>query len=127
MADGGPAGFGSALAEDDASASQVVRRKLDLDPVSGNDADVVFPHLAGQMGQDDVSILNLYPEHGVGERLSDHAFHFDRFFFICHRPTSLGTSATLVNSLAAVDFFQKNAQITFVSFPSEGWSWTDSY
>jgi len=111
----GPVGLGwgiLAFAEYDAATRQVVGRKFDFDPIAGNDADVILSHLAGEVGQDDVSILNLHPEHGVGEGFSDNAFHFDRFFFVCHRRKSLGTTATLVNSAPPVDFLGNNAQIS---------------
>src|SRR5947209_17856252 len=49
----------SLVAVDDAPASQVVRRQLDDDPVLGQDADVVLPHLAADMGQNLVAIGDL--------------------------------------------------------------------
>src|SRR6266566_6313294 len=42
---------GSLVAVDDASAGQVVRRELHDPPVLGQDADVVLPHLAADVGE----------------------------------------------------------------------------
>ena len=56
------------------SLGQVVRRKLDQDPVSREDADEVFPHLPRYVGQNDVFVGQLNPEHGVGQSLHDNTF-----------------------------------------------------
>src|SRR6185436_13103522 len=40
-----------AEAEGDAAAGQVIRRELDLDPVTREDADVVLAHLPGDRGE----------------------------------------------------------------------------
>src|SRR6187551_792116 len=60
------------VAVDDAPTGQVVRRKLDDDPVLGKDADVVLPHLAGDVSQHLVTIGELDAEHSVRQRL-DHS------------------------------------------------------
>jgi len=76
---------GSALAVDDAAFGQIVGGHLHLHLVAGEDADVVLAHLAGDVCRDHVAVLQLHPEHGVGEGLLHHAFHFDYIFF-CHKP-----------------------------------------
>src|SRR5215203_1937313 len=43
----------------DAAAAQVVRRELDLHPVAREDPDVVHSHLAGDVGQHLVAVLEL--------------------------------------------------------------------
>src|SRR4051812_45403373 len=63
----------SLVAVDDAPAGQIVRRKLDDDPVLGQDANVVLSHLAADVGQDFVAISELHPEHCVREWLDDPA------------------------------------------------------
>ena len=69
---------------DDAPAGQVVRRKLDDDPVLGKDADVVLPHLAADMSQYLVTIGKLHTEHGVRQRLDHSAFDLDGSVFLWH-------------------------------------------
>src|SRR4051794_35831822 len=71
-------GTGSLLvAVDDAAAGQVVGRELHDHAVLGEDADVVLPHLAADVGQDLVTVLQLHAEHRVGERLDDPALDLD--------------------------------------------------
>src|ERR687889_300351 len=69
---------------DDAPAGQVVRRKLDDDPVLGKDADVVLPHLAADVSQHLVTIRELHPEHGVRQGLDHSAFDLDGSVFLWH-------------------------------------------
>src|SRR5262245_56667444 len=70
----------SLVAVGDATAGQVVRRELHLDPVAGEDADVVHPHLAGDVREHLVAVVELDAEHGVRQRLDDRAFEHDRVF-----------------------------------------------
>src|SRR5688572_16257508 len=53
----------SLVAVDDPPSGQVVRREFDDDSVLGQDADVVLPHLAADVGQDLVTVGQLNPEH----------------------------------------------------------------
>src|SRR6476469_2339065 len=62
----------------DAATREVVRRQLDADAVTRQDADEVHPQLAADVGEHPVAILELHGEHRVGERLDDRPFHFDR-------------------------------------------------
>jgi len=41
----------------------------------------MHPHLARDMAQDDVTILQLHPERRIGQRFQDLALHLNRFFF----------------------------------------------
>ena len=68
----------SLVAVGDATPAQVVRRELDLDPVSGQDPDVVHPHLPGDVSEHLVPVLEFDPEHGVGQRFDDRSFDQDR-------------------------------------------------
>src|SRR5262245_8626171 len=61
----------------DATACQVVRRELDLDPVTGEHLDVVDPELATERGKDLVVVLERDTEHRVGEGLGDDALDLD--------------------------------------------------
>src|SRR5579885_38426 len=82
-------GLFSAVSVGDPTSGEVVRGDLDLDAVSGEDADTVHPHLSGGVGQDFVAVLQSHLEHGVGERLDDLSFHDDRVFFgLRQGPTS---------------------------------------
>src|SRR5664280_2778975 len=62
----------------DPPPSQVVGGDLHLHLVPGKDADA--PHLSGAVGQHFVAILELHPEHGVGQRLNDHSLEHDGIF-----------------------------------------------
>jgi hypothetical protein len=72
------------VAVDDAPAGEVVRRKLDDDPVLGEDADVVLPHLAADVSQHLVTISELYAEHCIRQGLDHSAFDFDGSVFLGH-------------------------------------------
>src|SRR5215469_17584485 len=71
----------SATAKDDAALAQVVGRQFHGYGVTGQDADVVLAHLAGDMGRHHMAISQFYPESRVGQGLGDLAFHLDRIFF----------------------------------------------
>src|SRR5690606_19668631 len=62
---------------DDPPAGQVVRRKLHHDPVLGQDADVVLPHLAADVSQHAMAVGELDPEHRVRKRLDHSALDLD--------------------------------------------------
>src|SRR5581483_685192 len=64
----------------DPTAIEVVRRELDLDPVAGQDADVVAPHLARDVAEHLVPVVELDLEHRVREGLDDLALHLDLLF-----------------------------------------------
>src|SRR3712207_204289 len=74
----------SLVAVDDAPASEVVRREFDDDPVLGQDADVVLPHLAADVSQNLVTIGELHAEHGVRQGLDHSAFDLDGSVFLWH-------------------------------------------
>src|SRR3954449_1971593 len=65
------------VAVDDATARQVVGRELHDHAVLGQDADVVLAHLAADVGEHPVSVLQLDPEHRVGQRLHDATLDLD--------------------------------------------------
>src|SRR4051812_14427050 len=73
----GTSGGGLLVAVDDATAGQVVGRELHDHAVLGQDADVVLPHLAADVGEDLVAVLQLHAEHRVGERLDHTALDLD--------------------------------------------------
>src|SRR6476660_3701717 len=68
----------SLVAVGDAASAEVVGGELDLDPVAGEDPDVVHAHLPGDVGEHLVPVLELDPEHGVGQRFDDRPLDQDR-------------------------------------------------
>src|SRR3712207_9542471 len=65
----------------DASPAQVVGAQLHLHPIARQYPDVVHPHLARDVRQHVVPVLELYPELRVGQRLGDGAFNLYDVFF----------------------------------------------
>ena len=55
------------MAVSDAAFREVIGRHFYLHLVSGEDFDVVHAHLAGDMGDDLVSVFQFDAEHGVAE------------------------------------------------------------
>src|SRR3954454_1142760 len=64
----------------DPPSVEVVRGELDLDAIAREDADVVAPHLAGDVPEDLVVVVELHAEHRVGEGLHDLSLHLDLVF-----------------------------------------------
>src|SRR3954471_8201372 len=72
------------VAVDDATAVEVVRRKLDLDLVAGVDPDAEAAHLARGVPEGLVAVFELDLEQSVGEGLDDLAVQLDLLFFCRH-------------------------------------------
>src|SRR3954447_25267900 len=70
----------SPMPVDDPRAVEVIRRHLDPHPIPRQDPDAEASHLARDVPEDDVAVVELYPEHGVRERLDDLAFELDLLF-----------------------------------------------
>src|SRR5262245_45849781 len=68
------------LAVDDPPLREVVGAHFDGDPVAREDADEVHPHLARDVGQDTVAVLELDEEHGVGAGLHHLRLETEGFF-----------------------------------------------
>src|SRR5947207_318409 len=66
-----------AVAVDDARAVEVVGRELAAHAIAGEDADAKAPHLARDVSEDDVVVVELDAEHGIGQRLDHLALEFD--------------------------------------------------
>ena len=62
----------------DAATTQVVGGELHLDAITRQDPDVVHSHLARDVREHLVPILELDAEHGVGQRFDNRSFHQDR-------------------------------------------------
>src|ERR1700709_438957 len=103
-----PALLGSLVAVDDPAARQVVRRQLHDDLVLGEDSDVVLTHLPADVCQDLVPVLELDPEHRVGQGLDDPALDLDGAVLLRHvlrtslagRPAPAPRSARTGSALA---------------------------
>src|SRR6266550_225350 len=67
-----------AVPVDDPPPLQIVRRELHQHPISREDPDVIHPHLPRDVGQYLVPVVELHPEHGVGQRLDDRSLNLDR-------------------------------------------------
>src|SRR6185312_7517349 len=67
-----------------AAPGQVVGRQLHHHPVLGQDADVVLPHLAADVGKHLVTILQLNTEHRIGQGLDHPALDLDGAVLLGH-------------------------------------------
>src|SRR5579884_441299 len=71
-----------AVAVDDATAREVVRRQLDADAVARGDPDEVATHPTRGVGDQPVAVVQLHLEHGVGQRLGHGGVEDDRLFLL---------------------------------------------
>src|SRR5215217_8308788 len=69
------------MAIDDARAVEVIWGDLNPNPVPRQDPDAEAAHLAGDVAEHLVAVVELHPEHRVRARLHDLAFEFDFLFF----------------------------------------------
>jgi len=67
--------------ESDPRLARVIRRNFHFHFVSGDDADEIFSHLAGDVREHDMIIRQLHPEHGSGKHVHNDPFTFNTFFF----------------------------------------------
>src|SRR5215471_21802269 len=65
------------IAVDDPPAGQVIRRKLHRNLVSRENTDEILAHLAGDMRQYLVLVLQLHAKHSVRQRLNHRGHHFN--------------------------------------------------
>ena len=76
------------MPEGDSPFGEIVRRQFKGDLVARQDADVMLPHLAGGIGDQLVTIVEINAKTRIGEHFGNHAVHFEQFFF-CHEPIML--------------------------------------
>src|SRR5437870_3361739 len=69
---------------DDPTPRQVVRRKLDLHPVSRQDPDAVKPHLPRRVAEGLVAVVEHDAILAVAQRFDDLAFELDLLFLAGH-------------------------------------------
>src|SRR5580765_7790024 len=72
--------FSLLRAEGDPRLRQIVGGELDGHLVAGQDPDVVHPHLPGDVPEHHVAVLQLHPEHRIGEGFDDLPLHLDSLF-----------------------------------------------
>ncbi|OHU38512.1 hypothetical protein BKG80_12205 [Mycobacteroides chelonae] len=68
----------------DPTAGQVIGRQLHYHSVLRQDADVVLPHLAADMGKYLVSVLQLNAKHRIGQGFDHPALDLDGSVFLSH-------------------------------------------
>jgi hypothetical protein len=68
------------VAVDDPRAIEVVGRDLHAHSVTGQDADAEAPHLAGDVPEHLVAVVELHPEHRVRQRFDDLSLELDLLF-----------------------------------------------
>ena len=74
---------GSARPVGNTALAEIVRRKLNSNFVTAENTDVVFPHLAGDVCNDHMTVLQLYAKLRIRQVLKNRALHFNMLFF-CH-------------------------------------------
>ena len=68
----------------DPPPGQVVWGKFHHDPVVREDADVVHTHLAADVSQNLMTVVEFDSEHGIRKGLGDRALELDRTVFLAH-------------------------------------------
>src|SRR6516162_2285538 len=69
------------VAENQPTLFEVVRGHLDRDAVAGQGLDAVLFHLAGGVGHDLVTCIELHAVARIGKDFGDQSFELDQFFF----------------------------------------------
>src|SRR6478736_4503163 len=107
--------FSSSLgAEHDPCPAQVVRCQLDGDLVAGQDADVVHPHLSGDMAENHMAVLQLHTKRGVGQILENLALHLNDIVF--RHAFRFGSSFVLLT-------FSRQPALKLAFFSSDSYCW----
>ena len=70
----------SLIAINNPSPFQIIGRQLHQYCVPWEDLYEMHPHLAGNMGQNSMAILELDPEHGIRQSLNNNSFDFNCLF-----------------------------------------------
>ncbi len=68
------------MPEDQPCTIEIVGRHLDRDAVTRQGLDTIFFIRPAVPGDDDMPVLELHTELGVGQNLDDHTLEFERFF-----------------------------------------------
>ena len=73
-------GLASASAEDDTALGEVVGRERYLHLVAQDDADGIFAHLAGGVGENLVPVFELHAKHAALQNFTDSSVNFNLIF-----------------------------------------------
>jgi len=63
------------------TSRQIIRRYLNRHLIPGKDANVMHPHLAGNMGQENMLVFQFYLEHCIGKGFNYLSLHFNLVVF----------------------------------------------
>ena len=69
----------------DSSLRKIVRGQLDRNAVTGDDSDVMFPHLTSNVSYNFMTVLELYPKLSSRECFDDGSRQLDYFLIGCHK------------------------------------------
>ena len=84
----------------DATASQVVRRKLNDNLVTRQNSNIVHTNLARDVSQNSMTVLQLNLEHSIRKRLYDRSLKLDCIFALAHvTPLSLEPHTAMYHTL----------------------------
>src|SRR5689334_24967471 len=81
----------------DARLVEIVRRHLELDSITDGEADESFAHLAGDVGQHLMLVVQLHAEHRARQHGHHVAFHFYMFFHESFTAAPTGESGLICN------------------------------
>lgn len=111
------------VAINDAPTGQVVGRQLHDDAILGQDTDVVLAHLAGNVSQYLVAIVQFDTEHRVRQGLDNATLNLDGAFLLCHIlqrfPSSDSWMGDVLLHVAHIWTFPLLAFSTFYRSPAE--------
>ncbi len=65
----------------DPATAEIIRGQFNRHSIPGQDPNVIFAHFPGNMGEHNMTIVELNPEHGVGKWFNNGSFDFNGFFF----------------------------------------------
>ena len=74
-------GTGAALAIDDASLGEIIRRHFDADRIAHDRSDAKASHPAGRIGDQAVIVFQHDAETAIGQDFVDHPFEGEKFLF----------------------------------------------
>jgi hypothetical protein len=80
-------------AEGDPSFAEIVRGEFHRDFIAGQNADVIFAHLAGDVRRNYVTVFEFDPEHGIGQGFCNGALHLDMVLLGHQMPVVVNSGA----------------------------------
>tara|TARA_R110002124_G_scaffold106374_5_gene258064 strand:- start:785 stop:1132 length:348 start_codon:yes stop_codon:yes gene_type:complete len=86
--------MGLFVAEINATLGQVIRCHFHLNLVTSQNTNAVFAHFACCVGDNFMTVFQLYPKCGIGQKLYNDTIEFEKFFF-SHVVSVLFTGAVI--------------------------------